>query len=38
MNITKQDIILFIIIVLAAWNIFNTNTIRTDVKGYKAEI
>ena len=35
MNITRQDIILGIIVVLAAWNIFTTNSIRTDVKGYK---
>jgi len=38
MNITRQDIILGIIVVLAAWNIFTTNNIRTDVKGYKARI
>ena len=38
MNITKQDIILGIIVVLAAWNIFTTNSIRTDVKGYEAKI
>jgi hypothetical protein len=38
MNITKQDIILGIIVVLAAWNIFTTNSIRTDVKGYKDKI
>jgi len=33
-----QQILLIIIAALAAWNIFNTNSIRTDVKGYKAEI
>jgi len=38
MNITRQDIILGIIIVLAAWNIFTTNSIRTDVKGYEQRI
>jgi len=38
MNITKQDIILGIIVVLAAWNIFTTNSIRTDVKDYKDKI
>ena len=38
MNITKQDIILGIIVVLAAWNIFTTNNIRTDVKDYKDKI
>jgi len=34
----KQNIILLIIVVLVGWNLFNTNSIRTDVKGYKAEI
>jgi chromosome segregation ATPase len=38
MNITKQDIILCVIVVLAAWNIFTTNSIRTDVEGYKTRI
>ena len=38
MSITRQDIILGIIVVLAAWNIFTTNSIRTDVKGYKDKI
>ncbi len=33
-----QQILLIIIVALAAWNIFNTNNIRTDVKKYKAEI
>ena len=34
----KQNIILLIIVILVGWNLFNTNSIRTDVKGYKAEI
>lgn len=34
----KQNIILLIIVVLVGWNLFNTNSIRTDVKRYKAEI
>jgi peptidoglycan hydrolase CwlO-like protein len=34
----KQDLLLVIVIVLIGYNIFNTNSIRTDVKGYKAEI
>jgi esterase/lipase len=38
MNSTKQNIILGIIVVLAAWNIFTTNSIRTDVKGYQNKI
>ena len=34
----KQNILLIIVIVLVGYSIFNTNSIRTDVKGYKAEI
>jgi hypothetical protein len=34
----KQDILLVIVIILIGYSIFNTNSIRTDVKGYKAEI
>lgn len=34
----KQDLLLVIVIVLVGYSIFNTNSIRTDVKGYKAEI
>ena len=34
----KQNILLGIIIVLALWNIFNTNGIKTDVKSYKEKI
>ena len=38
MKITKQDIVLIIIALLCLYNIFNTNSIRTDVKGYKDKI
>ena len=31
----KQNILLIIVIVLAAWNIFTTNGIKTDVESYK---
>lgn len=34
----NQNILLFIIIALAAYNIFTTNRIKTDVKGYKNKI
>ena len=34
----RQDILLIIVLVLVGYNIFTTNTIKTDVKGYKAEI
>jgi chromosome segregation ATPase len=34
----KQNLLLVIVIVLIGYSIFNTNSIRTDVKGYKAEI
>ena len=37
-QINKQNILLGIIIVLAVYNIFNTNGIKTDVKGYKDKI
>jgi hypothetical protein len=37
-NNNKQNILLIIVIVLAAWNIFNTNGIKTDVKSYKEKI
>lgn len=33
-----QSILLIIVVVLAAWNIFNTNGIKTDVKSYKEKI
>lgn len=34
----KQNILLIIILVLVGYNIFTTNSIRTDVKGYKTII
>jgi hypothetical protein len=34
----KQNLLLLIVIILIGYNIFNTNSIRTDVKGYKAQI
>jgi hypothetical protein len=34
----NQNVLLFIIIALAAYNIFTTNRIKTDVKGYKDKI
>ena len=34
----RQNILLGIIVVLALWNIFNTNGIKTDVKSYKEKI
>ena len=34
----KQDLLLVIVIALIGYSIFNTNSIRTAVKGYKAEI
>lgn len=37
-NNHKSNILLIIVIVLAAWNIFNTNGIKTDVKSYKEKI
>jgi len=38
MKVTKQDIVLGIIIGLCLYNIFNTSGIKTDVKGYKDKI
>ena len=38
MKATKQDIVLIIIALLCLYNIFNTNSIKTDVKGYKEKI
>jgi len=35
---TKQDILLLLVILLVGYNIFTTNTIKTDVKGYKTKI
>ena len=37
-QINKQNILLGIIILLAVYNIFNVNGIKTDVKGYKEKI
>ena len=34
----KQNILLIIVLVLIGYNIFTTNSIRTDVKGYKNTI
>ena len=34
----RQDILLIIVLVLVGYSIFNTNTIKTDVKGYKNTI
>ena len=34
----KQNLLLILVVVLIGYSIFNTNSIRTDVKGYKAEI
>jgi len=34
----RQNILLVIVIVLALWNILNTNRIKTDVKSYKEKI
>jgi peptidoglycan hydrolase CwlO-like protein len=34
----RQDILLVIVMVLALWNILNTNGIKTDVKSYKQKI
>ena len=38
MKVTKQDIVLGIIVLLLIWNMFNTNSIKTDIKGYKDKI
>ena len=38
MKFTKQDGLLAIIGMLVIFNIFNTNSIKTDMKGYKEEI
>ena len=34
----KQNILLLIVILLAGYNIFTTNSIKTDVQGYKSKI
>jgi peptidoglycan hydrolase CwlO-like protein len=38
MKFNTQNILLLIVIVLIAWNILNTNGIKTDVKGYQQKI
>lgn len=38
MKVNKQNILLGIIILLAAWNIFQGSKIKTDIKGYNAKI
>jgi len=38
MKFTKQDGLLVIIGILVIFNIFNTNKIKTDIKGYKDKI
>ena len=38
MGFTKQDVLLGIVIVLIGYNIFTTNSIRTDVEGYETRI
>jgi len=35
---SKQNILFYIVITLCLYNIFNTNSILTDVKGYKQKI
>ena len=34
----KQNLLLIVVLILIGYNIFTTRSIRTDVKGYKAEI
>ncbi|MDB4232336.1 DUF3450 domain-containing protein [Candidatus Pelagibacter sp.] len=34
----KQNLLIILVIILIGYNIFTTNSVRTDVKGYKAEI
>jgi peptidoglycan hydrolase CwlO-like protein len=34
----SQNILLGIVVILAAWNIFTTNSVKTDVQGYKDKI
>jgi peptidoglycan hydrolase CwlO-like protein len=34
----KETILLLIISVLVIWNVFNTNGLKTDVKGYRNQI
>ena len=37
-NFNKQDILLVIVILLIGYNIFTSNSIKTDVQGYKDKI
>ncbi len=37
-NNNKHNIILLVIAGLVIWNVFNTNSIKTDVQGYKDKI
>jgi len=37
-NFNAQNILLLLVILLVGYNIFTTNTIKTDVKGYKDKI
>ena len=34
----KQNLLLILVVILIGYNIFTTNSVRTDVKGYKAKI
>jgi peptidoglycan hydrolase CwlO-like protein len=38
MKFTKQDVLLGIVVLLVGYNIFTTNSIRTDVAGYERRI
>lgn len=38
LNTYKDTILLGVVIVLAVWNIINTNNVKIDVKSYKQEI
>jgi hypothetical protein len=37
-NFNTQNILLLLVLLLVGYNIFTTNTIKTDVKGYKDKI
>ena len=36
--LNKETFLLLIIVLLVIWNVFNTKSVRTDVKGYKDKI
>ena len=38
MKITKETVLLFLVVILVVYNIFNTNDIKTDVDGYVKKI